>query len=127
HRKEAEPRRVLISPASANLRAYARPAELKRGTRLAAAWTDSLTKARDALAAARAADPRKTKQDPWPAANRAMATAGETAASLRQALLRAIVRSESPGVSNALASLADATVAPAIDPGRTLTPAARAD
>jgi hypothetical protein len=127
HRKEAEPRRVLISPTSVNLRAYARPAELARAHRLATAWTESLAKARDALAAARAADPRKTKQDAWPAANRALATAGETAASLRQALLRAIVRSESPVFSDAIANLADATVAPTIDPGRTLTAVARTD
>jgi hypothetical protein len=127
HRTEGEPRRILVAPSSVNLKAYARAAELSRAAHLAAAWGESLARARDALAAARAADPRNTKQDPWPAANRALVTAGESAGSLRQALFRTIVRSESPALSTGLANLADRTVAPAIDAGRVLTPAARAD
>jgi hypothetical protein len=123
HVKASDERLVLVAPASVGVKAYARVAELRRAARLAKAWTQSLGRARDAVNAARAADPRSAKQDVWTAANHALAAAGENAASLRQALMRALVRSESAEFSLAVGALVDETVAPAIDPGRVLTPA----
>jgi hypothetical protein len=122
----SDERLVLVSPISINVRAYACAAELKRAGQLAKAWIDSLTKARDAVAAARAADPRSAKAngDLWPSANRAVASAGESAVLLRQALLRALVRSESAPLSRALAALVDQTVVPTLESSRAFTPAA---
>src|SRR5215475_13611103 len=101
HLAHSDERLVLISPASVNVKAYACAAELKRAAQLAKRWSESLTKARDAVAAARAADPRNAKAaaNLWPAANRALGATGETTVLLRQALLRALLRSDSPTLS----------------------------
>lgn len=127
HVTQGEARQVLISPVSVNVKAFARAAELKRAARLAAAWNASLQKAREALEAARGMDPRNPKKDAWPLANRAMAAAGDAGTALRQALLRALLRGESPQFATAVASLIDETVSPALDPGRVLSAAARSD
>jgi hypothetical protein len=127
HVTQGEARQVLISPISVNVKAFARAAELKRAARLAAAWNASLQKAREALEAARGMDPRNPKKDAWPIANRTMAAAGDAGIALRQALLRALVRGESPQFATAVADLIDETVSPALDPGRVLSAAARAD
>ena len=126
HVKSSEARQILVAPVSVDIRAYARAAELKRAARGAATWRESLTEAQTALAAARAADPRKVQEDAWAHANRALAAAGDTLV-LRQALLRVLVRADSPPLGAALANLIDEVVTPPIDPGRVLSAANRSD
>ncbi len=127
HLKTGEPQAVLISPVSVGIKAYARAAEFKRAARLATAWTDSLGKSREAFDAARAADPRSRGQEAWVRANHTLALAGDAATALRAALLRVLVRSESPALGVTLANLIDETVPTLLDPGRPLTATARKD
>ena len=127
HQKRSEPRQILISPFSAGVKAYARAAELKRAARLAALWAESLNKAREAINAARSSDPRSKGQEAWSTANRALTATAEAAAALRQALLRALIRSESPALATTLANWIDETSLSVIDPGRPLSATARND
>ena len=127
HQKRSEPRQILISPISVGVKAYACAAELKRAARFAATWAESLSKSRDALNAARSADPRSKGQEAWSTANRALTASTESAATFRQALLRALIRSESPSLSTTLANWIDETSLPVTDPGRPLSAASRND
>ena len=127
HRKQSELRQILIAPVSVGVKAYARTAELKRAGRLVASWVESLNKARDALNAARSADPRNKGQEAWITANRAIAASGEAAIAFRQALLRVLIRNESSGLGTTLANWIDETSQPVMDPGRPLSAAARND
>ncbi len=127
HRKQSEIRQILIAPVSVGVKAYARAAELKRAGRLVASWVESLNKARDALNAARSTDPRNKGQEAWTAANRALAASGEAAITFRQAMLRVLIRNESPELGTTLANWIDETSQPVMDPGRPLSAAARND
>lgn len=123
----SEPRAILVAPHSVLPRAYERAAELRRAVALARAWHEALNKARKALDAARASDPKTTRPDPWLAAGRAFSAANDAAATLRQAMLRAVPRADEPALADALAAWIDLTEGVLAEPGRPLSPASRGD
>jgi hypothetical protein len=126
HLKTGEPRQFLIGPISVASKTYARAAELKRVAKLLGGWNEQWIKAKEAVDATRSGDPRNVKQDVWLRANRSVSAAVDTV-SVRQALLRVLVRSDSNLMGWFIQGVVDETMTPPIEPGRVLSAATRAD
>jgi hypothetical protein len=106
----SEPLQVLVAPRSIDLETHQRITELETAAQLAGLVAEELEATLKSLGEAQA---RRVKEpDVAQAAvgrgNRFLTTAAETAVLARQATVRAIVRSRSPGLASALSTLADA-------------------
>jgi hypothetical protein len=110
----AEPRHVLISPRSVDVATHQRITELRLAADHAKDYADQLAKAQQYLArAAREPAPAHGHWDAnsnWNKAARQLASAQESAALVRQSLLRSIVHSAGPGMSDFLAAQIDSVV-----------------
>jgi hypothetical protein len=106
-----EMRHVLISPRSVDLNAHLRLGEMKYAVRLGEMLVSEVESAIAAFDQARGSD----RPDSWYAAsarsrmNQHIVTVSETTTLLRLTLLRVILRSASPAMSDGLANLLDAT------------------
>jgi hypothetical protein len=106
----SEVRHILISPRSIDVATHQRLAELSQAADYAQDWSRQLGAALKAVGHVRKVDPREEaeKSAAFAAASRRLSTAKETGTLFRQALLRAIVYSASPKMSDALAGAVDA-------------------
>jgi hypothetical protein len=103
-------RHILISPRSIDVATHQRIAELSQAVDYAHDWSLQLAAALKAVENARNVDPKQEaeKSSAFASASRRLSTVEETGTLFRQALLRAIVYSASPRMSDALAGLVDA-------------------
>ncbi|HEY7116347.1 MAG TPA: hypothetical protein VH475_07170 [Tepidisphaeraceae bacterium] len=106
-------RHVLISPRSIDVTTHQRLAELSQAAGFARDWADQLARTRQTLQKAATVDDAHGQERAAAAArvSRMLAAAQETGVALRQSLLRAIVYSAAPAMSDALEQMVDATAA----------------
>jgi hypothetical protein len=102
-------RHILISPRSIDVATHQRLAELAQAADYAHDWSMQLAAALKAVEHARKVDPQEDaeKSAAFASASRHLSTAEETGTMLRQSLLRVIVYSASPKMSEALATAVD--------------------
>jgi hypothetical protein len=104
-------RHILVSPRSIDVTTHQRLAELSQAADYAREWADQLAQAQRSVEQAKraGADGQAEQSAAIARASRLLSAAEETGAMLRQSLLRAIVYSASPSMSDALAATVDAT------------------
>jgi hypothetical protein len=104
-------RHILISPRSIDVATHQRLAELSQAAEYARDWADELGKAQQSLEQARRPEGDRHLEQSAALARtgRLLATAEEAGAMVRQSLLRAIMYSASPTMSDALAVAVDGT------------------
>lgn len=105
-------RHILVTPRSIDVTAHQRLAELAQAADYAREWSDQIAQAQRSVEEAKRtadADHPADQSAAIARASRLLSTAEETGAMLRQSLLRAVVYSGSPKMSDALAATIDTT------------------